>query len=161
MSKFTSLITLALLFAAGPAWAQKQAAPAAPTPAAAAGPTPMRPGLWETSVDVQTAGSDTKRTIVSRTCYADTDVTEAARVLPRQREPGMKCENRDIKSQAGKAAWQITCSSADGSLAGPAEVTFAATSYAGKADLERRKKGAKAEKVSSVLSGKWIEAACK
>jgi hypothetical protein len=47
---------------------------AAPTPAAAAGPTPMRPGLWETSVDVQTAGSDTKRTIVSRTCYADTDV---------------------------------------------------------------------------------------
>src|SRR6478735_959014 len=81
---------------------------------------------------------------------AAADLSDLARVLPRQREPGMKCENRDVKPQAGKASWQIACSSADGSLAGPAEVTFAATSYAGKAELERRKKGAKAEKVSSV-----------
>jgi hypothetical protein len=158
MTKFSSLIAVAVLFAAAPSWAQKQAAPAAP--AAAAGSTPMRPGLWETSVEMQTVGSETKRTVVSRTCYADTDVTDAARVLPRQREPGMKCENRDVKLQAGKAGWQVACSSADGSLSGPAELTFAASSYAGKAELERRKKGAKAEKVSARLAGKWVEA-CK
>ena len=72
----------------------------------------------------------------------------------------MKCENRDVRPQTGKASWQVACSSADGSLAGPAEVSFAPTSYAGKAELERKKKGAKAEKVSASLSGKWIEA-CK
>jgi hypothetical protein len=160
MNKILSLIATAVLFASGPACAQKQAAPATPAPAAAAGGTPMRAGLWETTVAIQTAGADGKRTIVSRTCYADTDVTDAARILPRQREPGMKCENRDSKLQAGKATWQIACTSAEGSLAGPAELTFAATTYAGKAELERKKRGAKTEKVTSTLSGKWIEA-CK
>jgi hypothetical protein len=155
MNRLSSLITFAVLLAAAPAWAQKQAASTAP--AAVAGSTPMRPGLWETALEVQTVGSDTKRTIVSRTCYADTDVTDVARVLPRQREPGMKCENRDVRFQAGKATWQIACSSAEGSLTGPAELTFAASSYAGKADLERKKKGAKAEKVSSTVSAKWVE----
>ena len=166
MNKTLSLIAAAFLLAAGPACAQKAAATAAAptaaaTPAPAAAAAAMRPGMWETTVTIETAGAESRRIVVSRTCFAAADLSDLARVLPRQREPGMKCENRDIKSQAGKAAWQITCSSADGSLAGPAEVTFAATSYAGKADLERRKKGAKAEKVSSVLSGKWIEAACK
>ena len=160
MNKVLSLITVVLVLVAEPAWAQKQAAPAAPAPAATSGSTPMRPGLWETSLEVQTTGSDTKRTIVSRTCYADTDVTDIARVLPRQREPGMKCENRDIRLQAGKATWQIACSSAEGSLAGPAELTLGANSYAGKAQLERKKKGAKPEKVSSTVSAKWVEA-CK
>ena len=162
MNKTLSLLAAAILFVAGPACAQKATATAAPAAAglAAAAATAMRPGLWETTVTVQTAGAESRRTIVSRTCYAATDVSDAARVLPRQREPGMKCENRDVKPQAGKASWQVACASADGSLAGPAEVTFAATSYAGKAELERKKKGAKAEKVSATLSGKWVEA-CK
>ena len=163
MNKTLSLLAAAFLFAAGPAYAQKAAATTAPaaaaTPAAAAA-TAMRPGLWETTVTVQVAGAESRRTIVSRTCYADADVSDATRVLPRQREPGMKCENRDVKPQAGKASWQVACASADGSLTGPAEVTFAATSYAGKAELDRKKKGAKAEKVSATLSGKWVEA-CK
>jgi hypothetical protein len=72
----------------------------------------------------------------------------------------MKCENSEVKPQAGKASWQISCTSADTTLSGPAEVSFAATSYSGKADLERKKKGAKPEKVAATLSGKWIEA-CK
>ena len=117
--------------------------------------------MWETTVTIQTVGRRcSRRIIVSRTCFAAADVGDVARVLPRQREPGMKCENRRHQAAGGQGLRQITCSSADGSLAGPAEVSFAATSYDGKADLERKKKGAKAEKVSSALSGKWIEA-CK
>jgi len=161
MNKTLSLLAAAILFVAGPACAQKAVGTAAPAAAdSAATATAMRPGLWETTVTVETAGAESRRTIVSRSCYAATDVSDAARVLPRQREPGMKCENRDVKPLAGKASWQVACASADGSLAGPAELTFAATSYAGKADLERKKKGAKAEKVSTTLSGRWVEA-CK
>jgi hypothetical protein len=121
----------------------------------------MRPGLWETTVANESPGIEGRRTVVSRYCFAAGDVGELARVLPRQREPGMKCENKDIKAQVGgKASWQVACSAADASLSGPAEATFTATTYAGKAELEHRKKGAKAEKVSSTMSGKWIEA-CK
>ena len=158
MNKILLPVAAALALAAGPAFAQK-AALATPAPATPV-ETGMRPGMWETTVTIQTAGAESRRMIVSRSCFAATDVSDAARVLPRQREPGMKCENRDVKPQAGKAAWQVSCTSADGSLVGPAEISFAADSYAGKADLERRKKGAKAEKVSAALSGKWIEA-CK
>ena len=164
MNKTLSLLATFLLVAAAPASAQKAATAPAPAPAPVATPAPgsgaslMRPGLWETTVTNESAGVEGRRTIVSRYCYAAGDVGDLARVLPRQREPGMKCENRDIKAQAaGKATWQVTCSSADASLGGSAEATFAATSYTGKAELERRKKGAKAEKVSSTLSGKWIE----
>ena len=161
MNKTLSLLAADILFVAGPACAQKATGTAAPAAAdSAAAATAMRPGLLETTVTVQAAGAESRRTIVSRSCYAATDVNDAARVLPRQREPGMKCENRDVKAQAGKASWQVACASADGSLVGPAEITFAATSYAGKAELERKKKGAKAEKVSATLNGKWIEA-CK
>jgi hypothetical protein len=165
MNKTLPTIVAAFLLAAGPASAQKTTAAAAPAPAAlpasAAGAAVMRPGTWETTVTIETAGAESRRIIVSRACFATADLNDVARVLPRQREPGMKCENRDIKAQAGKASWQIACNSADGSLAGPAEVSFAAASYTGKADLERRKKGAKSEKVSSTLAGKWIEADCK
>lgn len=165
MKTILSLLAVAILAVPGTASAQKAATtpaatPAAP-PAAGAGATAMRPGIWETTVTNESAGVEGRRTIVSRYCFAATDVGDLARVLPRQREPGMKCENRDIKAQAGgKAAWQVACTSAEGNLSGTAEATFAATSYTGKAELERRKKdkGAKAEKVSSTLSGRWIEA---
>ena len=160
MNKFLLPVAAALALAAGPAFAQKTVTAAPAAPATMAVETGMRPGMWETTVTTQTVGAESRRTIVSRSCFAATDVSDAARVLPRQREPGMKCENRDVKPQTGKAAWQVSCTSADGSLAGPAEVSFAADSYAGKAELERKKKGAKAEKVSAALSGKWIEA-CK
>ena len=158
--KIGSLIAIAALSVAGPACAQK-AAPAATTGAApSAGATPMRPGLWETTVAVETVGSNSKRTIVSRACYAPTDVADAARILPRQREPGMKCENLDAKAQGANATWRVACASADGTLAGTAELALTGTTYSGHAEFERKKRGAKAEKVTEALSGKWLEA-CK
>jgi hypothetical protein len=161
MNKTFALIAAAAFLMAAGAGAQPTATPPpAPAPAATGVGTPMRPGMWETTTTVQTVGGESRRTIVSRACYAAADVGDAARVLPRHLERGMKCENRDVRPQAGKASWQVACASADGTLTGPAEVTFAETTYAGKADLERRKKGAKAEKVSTTLSGKWLEA-CK
>ena len=113
-------------------------------------------------MEVQTVGSDTKRTIVSRSCYAATDVTDAARVLPRQREPGMKYENRDVKLQTAKAsvAGRLHLRRRQPRPALPSSPS-PPSSYTGRAELERKKKGAKTEKVSSTLSGKWVEACTK
>jgi len=162
MTKTPILIaTVVLVLSTGAASAQKAAATAAPapvaTPVAAAGTAAMRPGLWEITVSNQAAGAEERRTIVSRYCFSATDISDVARTLPRQREPGMKCENRDVRPQAGKVSWQVACSAPDGTLGGPAEAAFEAKSYAGKAELEHKKKGAKAEKVTSTLSGKWVE----
>ncbi len=154
------LIATIALFIAGPATAQK-AAPVAPTAAtASAGATPMRSGLWEITVAVGTVGSNSRRTIVSRACYAAADVADIARVLPRQREPGMKCENRDAKTQGTNASWNVACTSPEGTLTGTADLSMTGTTYSGHADLERKKRGAKAEKVAEALSAKWLEA-CK
>lgn len=161
MTKISVLIAAAAVaLAVGPASAQKAAATVAPPAPATSAAAVMRPGLWEITVSNQPAGAEGRRMVVSRYCFAATDVGDLARVLPRQRESGMKCENRDIRPQGEKVSWQVACSSAEGSLAGPAEATLGATSYVGKAELEHKKKGAKSDKVTSTLSGKWIEA-CK
>ncbi len=157
--KIVLLIATSALFIAGPAVAQK-AAPAAATAAPAGGLTPMRPGLWEISVAIETVGSNSKRTIVSRACYSVADVADIAKVLPRQREPGMKCENHDARTQGANATWNVACASPEGTLAGAADLSLTGTTYSGHADLERKKRGAKVEKVAETLSGKWLEA-CK
>lgn len=158
--KIVSLISLCAAFAAGPVFAQKAAAPAPTIAAPPSGVSPMRPGLWETTNVIATVGSDSKRTIVGRTCYAPADVADIARVLPRQREAGMKCENHDAKGAGANATWHVACASADGTLAGTADLSLTATTYSGHAELERKKRGAKPEKVTETLAGKWLEA-CK
>lgn len=151
--KIVSFIALAALLATGPAGAQNKAA--APTVA-----SPMRPGLWETTLVIETAGTDRKRTVVGRACYSASDVADFQRVLPKQREFGMKCENRDLKAQGVNGSWHVACTSAESTLSGSAEVVLAASSYSGHAALESKKRGAKPEKVTQAFSGKWLEA-CK
>lgn len=154
--KIVSAITV-LMLCVGPAGAQKSATT---VPGVGSGATPMRPGLWEITVAVETIGSNSKRTIVSRACHTQADVGDIAKVLPRQREPGMKCENQDARVQAANATWRVTCSSGEATLGGSAELALTATTYSGHAELERKKRGARAEKVAETLSGKWLEA-CK
>jgi hypothetical protein len=126
-------------------------------PASPAGATPMRPGLWETTVAIETVGVDSKRTIVSRACYGEADVADIARVLPLQRERGMKCENRDARVLGANARWNAVCTSPEGTLTGTVTLVLATTTYSGQAELERRKRGSKPEKVIETLSGKWVE----
>ena len=158
--KTVLLFATGALLIAGPAVAQK----AAPAPATIAapngGPTPMRPGIWEITQVVETVGSNGKRTIVSRACYAAADVADIVHVLPKQREAGMRCENRDAKSQGTSANWSVSCISPEGTLTGTADLSMTGTTYSGHADLERKRRGAKAEKVAEALSAKWLEA-CK
>lgn len=157
-----ALVTaLVALFASTTALAQTKPAPAAATPAAPApAAAPMKPGLWELTTVVETAGSPTKRTVVGRACYSAADVADLQRIIPQQREFGMQCENRDAKSQGGASSWSIVCTSKDASMSGTGKMSVAGTTYTGRAELELKKRGAKPVKVEQTFSGKWIEA-CK
>jgi hypothetical protein len=130
-------------------------------PGPAAGPAvAMKPGLWELTTVVETAGSATKRTVVGRACYSPADVADIHRVIPQQREFGMQCENRDAKAQGPSTSWTVVCTSKEATLNGNAKMSVASTSYTGKAELELKKRGAKPVKVEQTVSGKWLEA-CK
>lgn len=152
-------VVLAGLLSFPAAWAQPK--PMAPEVAKAApAAATMKPGLWELTTVVETAGSTTKRTVVGRSCYAPADVADVQRVIPQQREFGMRCENRDAKSQGPSTTWSVVCTSKDATMNGTGKMSFGNAAYTGRAELELKKRGAKPVKVEQTVSGKWIEA-CK
>jgi len=143
-----AMIGIVFLAGTGCLWAQP------------AGKAVMKPGLWEIVTVNQTPGVAMKRTTTARACYSADDVANLARILPQQREPGMKCESRDAKAQGATATWKVACTGKEGDLGGNAKMTMAADSYSAAADLELKKAGAKPVKVEQKVTAKWIEA-CK
>ena len=166
MALFGVISTLALCGTAfgqsKPAQTAQPAQPAQPAPpvAAAAAGAPLKPGLWELTTVIEVAGSASKRTVVARACYGPADVADLQRILPKQREFGMQCENRDAKAAGSAATWTVACTSKEASLTGSGKLSFAGTTYDGRVELEQKKRGAKPVKVEQTVSGKWIEA-CK
>jgi Protein of unknown function (DUF3617) len=115
----------------------------------------MRPGLWEISYQIDTAGSDAKRNIIARSCYGADDFKAIERVVPVQREFGMKCENRQVTPQGATVTWKIMCTSKDSSLIGNGEMKLSVEGYEAKASLDTKVRG-KAGKVSQSIVGKRI-----
>jgi len=132
---------------------------AASTTAAAATASVMKPGLWEIAVVIDVAGTNSRRTVTSRSCYSAADVTSAARVLPLQREAGLKCENRDVKAQGAVVSWAVACTGQGGSMAGKGTLTLGADSFAGQASLVTKtdaKTGAKSQKVQQSMAARRL-----
>jgi Protein of unknown function (DUF3617) len=143
-------IFLFVLGASGPLLAQTKTAP--PAPAAIA----MKPGLWETTLLIETAGSNSHRTVTSRTCFSAEDVTSIARVLPQQHEEAAKCDNRDIKqSPAGELDWRVVCTGKGMAMGGSGKMTATANTFSAHASLES-KAGGKSSKVEQTIGGKWL-----
>ena len=166
--KFLPLAAAVLALATTTAFAQTKPAaapaattkPAAPVPAAAGGFS-LKPGLWETTLATETAGSTSKRSTVGRVCLTAADASDFRRVIPQQREAGMKCDNTDAKAQGANATWKVTCASKEDSMSGTGELASAGNTYSGKGEFQLKKKGApKPAKVTQTFSGRWIEA-CK
>ena len=150
LTSFGCVAMLIVAVVALPTQAQTAARPAA-------APALIKPGMWEITVVNETAGSNSRRSVVSRSCFTGEDVASVQRLLPRQREFGMQCEARDVKPTAQGATWQLSCTSKTATLAGPAKLSFANGGYVGEAELEWRKPGAKAAtKVEQRISGKLI-----
>ena len=115
----------------------------------------MKPGLWEINYQIDTAGSDAKRNITARSCYSADDFKAIERVVPVQREFGMKCENREVTPQGATVTWKIKCTGKDSSLIGSGEMTLSAEGYEAKATLDAKTKG-KAGKVAQTIVGKRV-----
>lgn len=115
----------------------------------------MKPGLWEISYQIETAGSDAKRNITARSCYGADDFKAIERVVPVQRELGMKCENRQVTPQGATVTWKIMCSGKDSSLIGNGEMTLSAEGYEAKVSLDAKTKGT-AAKVAQTIVGKRV-----
>ena len=132
---------------------------AAPAAAAVGSAGAMKPGLWEIAVVIDVAGTNSRRTVTSRSCYSAADVANAAQVLPVQREVGLKCENRDVKAQGDAVSWAVACTGQNGSMAGKGTLTLGADGFAGQASLVMKsdaKTGAKSQKVQQSMAGRRL-----
>ena len=128
---------------------------ATPAPAAAA---PIKLGMWETTTVIENASANSRRSIVARSCVTAADAGNPQRMIPPQREPGMQCENQDVKRDGATLAWNISCKSAEGTQKGSGKMSLSADSYVGRAEVEQQKKGAKPLKLGQTYSGKWVQA---
>jgi Protein of unknown function (DUF3617) len=124
-------------------------------PAAVAEVPAMAAGLWEVTLVEQAPNSTNKRTITARTCLSGEDVKLLERVLPQQRDVGMKCQHREVKAQGAVVSWKIACTGKDSTTSGVAQLTLASESYSGQAKLER-KTGGKSSKVDQDIAGKRV-----
>jgi hypothetical protein len=115
----------------------------------------MKPGLWEINYQIDTAGSDAKRNITARSCYVADDFKAIERVVPVQREFGMKCENRQVTPQGATVTWKVMCAGKGSSLIGNGEMTLSAEGYEAKTSLDASTKG-KATKVTQTIVGKRV-----
>lgn len=151
--------TLLVLASANSANAQTKpaAAKAKPaTPAVAVGDVPaMKAGLWEIAIVERVPGSTNTRTITARACYSADDVKVIERVLPQQRDFGIKCQHREVKAQGSGVSWKLACTGKEGTSSGAATMTLGTDSFSAEVKLDAKAKG-KPGKVEQAITGKWV-----
>lgn len=152
--RMPSIAGLLFGLAASTVVAAQQPKPMSVSRPAASAPL-IKPGLWEIVNAIDTAGSGVKRTVTARACYSADDVKSAERIVPLQREAGMKCENRNIKQQSAIVDWQVACTGKEGSRSGAGRLTLTDESFTGQASLEAKGKG-KPIKITQSISGKRL-----
>lgn len=150
-------ILLPLMLVGMPAQAKKPATqvPASPPPSPSVEVAPMLPGLWETAVFIEVAGEEVKHTNIRRVCYTKDIIATPQQLLPQQQEVGSTCTTRDFTLQSGVASWSVTCTTKDGTLSGPGQISLGPKAYSGKGELTL-KRGGKSVKVTQGFAGKRL-----
>jgi Protein of unknown function (DUF3617) len=133
-------------------------AASAQSAAAQGGSVSIKAGLWETTTIIEDSSTKSKRSIVGRTCVGAADVSNLARIVPAQREFGMRCENSDLKRDGTNVVWVISCKSNDTTQTGKGRISLFGDSYLGTAEVDLRKHGGKPVKLTQSFSGKWLQA---
>lgn len=128
----------------------------APAANAAARPK-LKAGLWELTVDGESANARQRQTSLSRSCLSPADVSRSSALLPSLREPAMDCINSDPNSVGPDVTWQIACVGKSTTMKGSGRLHLSAEGYVGKADLMVAKAGAKPVPALRWFKGRWIE----
>jgi hypothetical protein len=102
---------------------------------AAIAQTPMRPGLWENTMQMQMAGSPIQMPAMKSTrCVTPEDAKDPTRSLPTGPEgrgnQKSDCKMSDYKMTGNTATWKMVCTSPQ-AMTMNAETTFTDNSYDG------------------------------
>jgi len=144
--------------AAPPASASAAVGVRASAPAASAAARPkLKAGLWELTVDGESANARQRQTSLSRSCLSPADASRSSALLPSLREPAMDCINSDPDSIGPDVTWQIACIGKSTTMKGSGRLHLSAEGYVGKADLMVAKAGAKPVPALRWFKGRWIE----
>jgi hypothetical protein len=124
---FTTAIAASLVFVAG-----AEAAPA------------MKAGLWEVTNNIETAGTNAKRTVTGLVCITADDLKNPSRLIPPQTEAGMPCSTKDVKVQGDSYIWHVSCTGKAGTMTGTGTMTPKGDIYTATSSLELKAADAKA-----------------
>jgi hypothetical protein len=91
----------------------------------------MRPGMWETTVQVEMPGMPvTMAPMTQRHC-----VTKAM-LVPQNQQPGQTCKLLDHKVSGNTVTWNVECDTEGRTMHGTGTITYTGdSSYKGKMDM--------------------------
>lgn len=120
--KRTFAFAFALAFAAG---------------AGAAGPN-MRPGLWETTLQVEMPGMPVAMPpIKTQHCYTEADVSRGEDTVPKGSAAEGHCKVMDYTMRGSTATWAIQCDN----MQGKGSMTYSGDSYSGVMEYDMKHEG--------------------
>lgn len=115
----------------------------------------MTPGYWEIASVHEVPGSNSKRSIQSRLCYASADLASPSGMVPPARGLGMRCETSGARLNGSSLTWAVTCKGKEATIAGTGQSTIGATSYAASLQLKQTVKG-KSLLIDQQITGKRL-----
>jgi hypothetical protein len=98
--------------------------------------SPMRPGLWEVTMQMQMPNMPVQMPEMKvPQCVTPEQAKDPAATVPRGQQPGRSaqkddCKVTDVKTSGNKTAWTMMCTTPN-KMTGTGEMTFADDSYTG------------------------------
>ena len=109
---------------------------AAGATAAQAAPV-INPGLWEITTRMDMPGMPASMgQHASQICYRPSDVQDAARTVPKDRN----CDIKDYKLSGNTASWRMECRG-ETQMSGSGTFTYSGNSYSGSTELSMKQGG--------------------
>lgn len=98
-------------------------------PSAAATPN-MKPGLWETTIRTEMAGTPMEMPpVTQRQCFREEDL------VPRVEGSDQNCRLVDQEIDGDTVTWRIQCEGGDMPMSGSGRLVYAGDSYRGRIDI--------------------------
>ncbi len=106
----------------------------------------MNPGLWEWTANIHMPSAPVQiPPTVNRKCLTRDDLVPAAK------QPGQKCDIKDLKTSSNRVTWGMTCTTPQGPVASIGEMNYQGDTAHGKVEVNTQ-----GMLITSNMSGKRI-----